>query len=167
MLERKLSKAFNEFFEGEKGGILLIICTIISLLIANSPIGENYFNFWHFYVGGLSIEHWVNDGLMAIFFFLIGLELKREILIGELSDKKSAMLPVFAAVGGMLIPAGIYILLNRGAVTQSGFGIPMATDIAFAIGILSLLGNRVSPSLKILLTEKKNLNYNYQGKQSK
>ena len=112
MLERKLSKAFNEFFEGEKGGILLIICTIISLLIANSPIGENYFNFWHLYVGGLSVEHWVNDGLMAIFFFLIGLELKREILIGELSDKKSAMLPVFAAVGGMLIPAGIYILLN-------------------------------------------------------
>ena len=152
MLERKLSKAFNEFFEGEKGGILLIICTIISLLIANSPIGENYFNFWHLYVGGLSVEHWVNDGLMAIFFFLIGLELKREILIGELSDKKSAMLPVFAAVGGMLIPAGIYIFLNRGTVTQSGFGIPMATDIAFAIGILSLLGNRVSPSLKILLT---------------
>ena len=152
MLEWKLSKAFNEFFEGEKGGILLIVCTIISLLIANSSFGENYLNFWHFYMGGLSIEHWVNDGLMAIFFFLIGLELKREILIGELSDKKSAMLPVFAAVGGMLVPAGIYIFLNRGTITQSGFGIPMATDIAFAIGILSLLGNRVSPSLKILLT---------------
>ncbi|MEO5908634.1 MAG: Na+/H+ antiporter NhaA [Ginsengibacter sp.] len=152
MLEKKLSRAFNEFFEGEKGGILLIVCTVISLLIANSSFSENYFNFWHLYVGGLSIEHWVNDGLMAIFFFLIGLELKREILVGELSDKKSAMLPVFAAVGGMLIPAGIYIFLNRGTVTQSGFGIPMATDIAFAIGILSLLGNRVSPSLKILLT---------------
>ena len=152
MLETKLTKAFNEFFEGEKGGILLIVCTAVSLLIANSSFGESYFNFWHLYLGGLSIEHWVNDGLMAIFFFLIGLELKREILIGELSDKKSAMLPVFAAVGGMLIPAGIYIFINRGTVTQSGFGIPMATDIAFAIGILSLLGSRVSPSLKILLT---------------
>lgn len=152
MLEIKLTKAFNEFFDGEKGGILLIICTIISLLIANSSFSENYLHFWHLYFGGLSIEHWVNDGLMAIFFFLIGLELKREILVGELSDKKSAMLPLFAAVGGMLVPAGIYIFLNRGAVTEAGFGIPMATDIAFAIGILSLLGNRVSPSLKIMLT---------------
>ncbi|HEY5369028.1 MAG TPA: Na+/H+ antiporter NhaA [Hanamia sp.] len=152
MLERKLTKAFSEFFEGEKGGILLIVCTLASLLIANSSFSENYFSFWHYYLGGLSIEHWVNDGLMAIFFFVIGLELKREILVGELADKKSAMLPVFAAIGGMLLPAAIYIFLNYGAATQSGFGIPMATDIAFAIGILSLLGNRVSPSLKILLT---------------
>ena len=152
MLERKLTKAFNEFFEGEKGGILLIVCTLVSLLIANSSFSENYFNFWHYYLGGLSVEHWVNDGLMAIFFFVIGLELKREILVGELSDKKSAMLPVFAAIGGMLVPAAIYIFLNYGTVSQAGFGIPMATDIAFAIGILSLLGNRVSPSLKILLT---------------
>src|SRR6185437_15803875 len=152
MLEIKLSKAFNEFFAGENGGILLIICTIVSLLIANSSFSENYLHFWHLHFGGLSIEHWINDGLMAVFFFLIGLELKREILAWELSDKKSAMLPVFAAVGGMLIPAGIYILLNSGTVTQSGFGIPMATDIAFAIGILSLLGNRVSPSIKIMLT---------------
>jgi len=152
MLESKLTKAFNEFFEGEKGGILLIVCTLISLLIANSSLNDSYSGFWHYYLGGLSIEHWVNDGLMAIFFFVIGLELKREILVGELSDKKSAMLPVFAAIGGMLVPAGIYIYLNYGTATQSGFGIPMATDIAFAIGILSLLGNRVSPSLKILLT---------------
>ncbi len=151
MLERKLTKAFNEFFEGEKGGILLIVCTLISLLIANSSFSESYSSFWHHYVGGLSIEHWVNDGLMAIFFFVIGLELKREVLVGELSDTKSAMLPVFAALGGMLIPAAIYIFLNYGTVTQSGFGIPMATDIAFAVSILSLLGNRVSPSLKILL----------------
>ena len=152
MLERKLSKPFNEFFEGEKGGILLIICTIVSLLIANSSFSESYLHFWHIYFGGLSVEHWVNDGLMAVFFFLIGLELKREILIGELSDKKNAMLPLFAAIGGMLLPAAIYIFFNYGTFTQSGFGIPMATDIAFAIGILSLLGNRVSPSLKILLT---------------
>jgi len=152
MLEGKLTNAFNEFFEGEKGGILLIICTIVSLLIANSSFSESYLHFWHFYFGGLSVEHWVNDGLMAVFFFLIGLELKREILIGELSDRKYAMLPLFAAIGGMLLPAAIYVFLNYGTGTQSGFGIPMATDIAFAIGILSLLGNRVSPSLKILLT---------------
>ena len=152
MVQIKLTKAFNEFFEGEKGGMLLILCTIVSLLIANSSFGESYLHFWHFYLGGLSIEHWVNDGLMAIFFFVIGLELKREILVGELSDLKSAMLPVFAAVGGMLVPAAVYIYLNHGTITQSGFGIPMATDIAFAIGILTLLGNRVSPSLKVLLT---------------
>ena len=152
MLESKLTKAFNEFFEGEKGGILLIACTVLSLLIANSPFNDSYFHFWHLYLAGLSIEHWVNDGLMAIFFFLVGLELKREILAGELSDLKNALLPVFAAVGGMLMPAAIYILLNYGTPTQAGAGIPMATDIAFAIAILSLLGNRVSPSLKILLT---------------
>ncbi|HET7118716.1 MAG TPA: Na+/H+ antiporter NhaA [Hanamia sp.] len=152
MLEIKLTKAFNEFFDGEKGGILLIVCTLISLLIANSTFAENYLNFWHYDLAGLSIGHWVNDGLMAIFFFVVGLELKREIVVGELSDRNSSMLPVFAAIGGMLVPAGIYIFLNYGTVTQSGFGIPMATDIAFAIGILSLLRNRVSPSLKILLT---------------
>lgn len=152
MLEIKLTKAFNEFFEGEKSGIVLIVCTVISLLIANSSFNESYFNFWHIHFGGLSIEHWINEGLMAIFFFLIGLELKREILVGELSDLKIAMLPVFAAIGGMLVPAAIYLSLNYGTPTQSGGGIPMATDIAFAITILSLLGNRVSPSLKILLT---------------
>ena len=152
MVQIKLTKAFNEFFEGEKGGMLLILCTIVSLLIANYTFGESYLHFWHFYLGGLSIEHWINDGLMAIFFFVIGLELKREILVGELSDLKSALLPVFAAVGGMLVPAAVYIYLNHGTITQSGFGIPMATDIAFAIGILTLLGNRVSSSLKVLLT---------------
>lgn len=152
MLETKLTRLFNEFFESEKGGVLLIACTVISLLIANSSFSEAYTHFWQFHFGGLSIEHWINEGLMSVFFFLIGLELKREALVGELSDIKNAMLPVFAAVGGMLLPASIYIFLNYGTVTQAGAGIPMATDIAFAIGILSLLGNRVSPSLKILLT---------------
>jgi NhaA family Na+:H+ antiporter len=152
MPEIKLTKAFNEFFDGEKSGVLLIVCTLLSLLIANTGFAESYFNFWHYSLGSLSIGHWVNDGLMAIFFFLIGLELKRELLVGELSDKKSAMFPVFAAVGGMLLPAAIYIFLNYGTVTQAGGGIPMATDIAFALAILSLLGSRVSPSLKILLT---------------
>ena len=148
----KLTKLFNDFFESEKGGVLLIACTIISLLLANSSISESYLNFWHFHFAGLSTENWINEGLMAVFFFLIGLELKREILVGELANLKNAMLPVFAAVGGMIIPAGIYAIFNYGTITQFGAGIPMATDIAFAIGILSLLGNRVPASIKILLT---------------
>ncbi len=148
----RLTKLFNDFFESEKGGVLLIVCTVISLLLANSSIGETYLAFWHTQLGGLSIEGWINEGLMAIFFFLIGLELKREIYVGELSNVKNAMLPVFAAIGGMIIPAGIYTIFNYGTITQAGAGIPMATDIAFAIGILSLLGSRVPASLKILLT---------------
>jgi Na+:H+ antiporter, NhaA family len=148
----RLTKLFNDFFESEKGGVLLIVCTIISLLLANSSMSESYLNLWHFKFAGLSTETWINEGLMAIFFFLIGLELKREIFVGELSNIKNAMLPVFAAVGGMIIPAAIFAFFNYGTATQSGAGIPMATDIAFAIGILSLLGNRVPASLKILLT---------------
>ncbi len=149
----RLTKLFNEFFESEKaGGIVLIICTIVSLIIANTSPGISYISFWHFELAGLSLEHWVNEALMAIFFLLIGLELKRELLVGELSNLKDALLPVFGAVGGMLVPAGIYILMNRGTAFQAGAGIPMATDIAFAIGVLSLLGNRVPLSLKILLT---------------
>ncbi len=148
----RLTKLFNDFFESEKGGVLLIACTIVSLLLANSSVSEAYLNFWHFHFGGLSTENWINEGLMAVFFFLIGLELKREIFVGELSNLKNAMLPVFAAVGGMIIPAAIFAFFNYGTPTQSGAGIPMATDIAFAIGILSLLGNRVPASLKILLT---------------
>ena len=148
----RLTKLFNDFFESEKGGVLLIVCTIISLLLANSSISEPYQNLWHYQIGGLSTENWINEGLMAIFFFLIGLELKREIYVGELSQFKNAMLPVFAAVGGLVIPAAIFTFFNYGTITQSGAGIPMATDIAFAIGILSLLGNRIPASLKILLT---------------
>jgi Na+:H+ antiporter, NhaA family len=148
----RLTKLFNDFFESEKGGVLLIVCTIISLLLANSSMSESYLNLWHFKFAGLSTENWINEGLMAIFFFLIVLELKREIFVGELSNIKNAMLPVFAAVGGMIIPAAIFAFFNYGTATQSGAGIPMATDIAFAIGILSLLGNRVPASLKILLT---------------
>lgn len=148
----RLTRLFYEFYENAKGGILLILCTIISLLLANSSIQEGYLNLWHFNIAGLSIENWINEGLMAIFFLLIGLELKREIYVGELSNLKNALLPVFAAVGGMLIPAAIYASINYGTSTQAGAGIPMATDIAFAIGVLSLLGNRIPASLKILLT---------------
>jgi NhaA family Na+:H+ antiporter len=148
-----LSRLYNEFFESEKaGGFILIFATIISLVITNSSLGSSYINFWNTDAEGHSITHWINDGLMTIFFLLIGLELEREIYCGELSNLKKASLPIFAAIGGMLIPAGLYLLINAGTSFQSGAGIPMATDIAFAIGILSLLGNRVPLSLKIFLT---------------
>ena len=149
----KLTKTFKSFFESEKaGGILLLCVTILSLYLANSPIQTEYIQFWSTEVGHHSITHWINDGLMTIFFLLIGLELEREIYDGELSNIKNATLPIFGALGGMLIPAGIFLALNFGTITQNGAGIPMATDIAFAIGILSLLGSRVPASLKIFLT---------------
>jgi NhaA family Na+:H+ antiporter len=149
----KPTRLFNEFFNSEKaGGILLIFCAIVSLLVTNSPIGLTYQHLWHSSLAGNSIEHWINDGLMAIFFLLIGLELEREIYIGELSKIKQASLPVVAALGGMIVPAGLFLVFNYGTPTQAGAGIPMATDIAFAIGILSLLGNRVPTALKVLLT---------------
>lgn len=138
----------------------MIGCTIISLLLANSAWGESYIHFWHTHLNlsfpgmdlDYSIEHWVNDGLMAIFFLLVGLEIERELYVGELSSIKNATLPIVAAIGGMLVPAAIHFAFNNGTPTQSGFGIPMATDIAFALGILSLAGNRVPVSLKIFLT---------------
>lgn len=149
----KLTKTFKSFFKSEKaGGILLLCVTILSLYLANSPIQTQYIQFWSTEVGHHSITHWINDGLMTIFFLLIGLELEREIYHGELSSIKNAALPIFGALGGMLVPAGLFLLLNFGTLTQGGAGIPMATDIAFAIGILSLLGSRVPASLKIFLT---------------
>ncbi|WP_348824999.1 Na+/H+ antiporter NhaA [Flavobacterium aestuarii] len=149
----KLTKTFADFFQSEKaGGILLLIVTIVSLLLANSAIQTEYISFWETEIGHHSITHWINDGLMTIFFLLIGLELEREIYHGELSDIKNAALPIFGALGGMIIPAGIFMALNYGTHTQNGAGIPMATDIAFAIGVLSLLGNRIPASLKIFLT---------------
>lgn len=149
----KLSKLFKEFFENERaGGIVLIVVTVLSLLLANSAVSEPYLGIWHFNLGGHPLEYWINDGLMAIFFLFVGLELKRELLVGELSSIKKASLPLFGALGGMFIPAGIYLLFNFGTPEQSGAGIPMATDIAFAIGILSLMGNRVPAALKIFLT---------------
>ena len=148
-----ITHLFKEFFESEKsGGLVLIGCTLISLLLANSFIGADYGLFWLTKIGGLSLEHWINDGLMAIFFLLIGLELEREVYLGELSNIKDALLPIFAAVGGLLVPAGLYLFFNFGTPTQSGAGIPMATDIAFALGVLSLLGSRVPVSLKVFLT---------------
>lgn len=149
----KVTKMFLEFFESEKaGGLLLLFVTILSLALANSPIQSQYIQFWSTEIGYHSITHWINDGLMAIFFLLIGLELEREIYQGELSSIKNASLPIFGAIGGMLVPAGLFLLLNIGTMTQNGAGIPMATDIAFAIGILSLLGSSVPASLKVFLT---------------
>ena len=149
----KITQLFNNFFESEKvGGLILLVCTITSLLLANSTFGESYHHFWLTEFSGKSLEYWINDGLMTIFFLLIGLELEREIYQGELSNIKDALLPIFAAIGGMVVPAGIYLAFNFNTITQSGAGISMATDIAFAIGILSLLGNRVPLSLKIFLT---------------
>lgn len=130
----------------------MVACTIISLVLTNSGFQKNYLDFWHINIAGQHLSHWINDGLMAIFFLLIGLELEREIYIGELSNVKNALLPISAAIGGMLLPAGIFLFFNAGTATQDGAGIPMATDIAFALGILSLLGNRVPVSLKIFLT---------------
>lgn len=148
-----LTRLFNDFFRSEKSsGIVLICCTAISLAFTNSTLGESYSAMWLSQLGGHSVTHWINDGLMTIFFLLIGLELEREIYIGELSDVRNSLLPVFAALGGMFIPAGVHLAFNFGTYYQAGAGIPMATDIAFALGVLSLLGKRVPSSLKVFLT---------------
>ncbi len=152
-IERRLSRTFKAFAKsGKAGGAVLILCTIASLTIANSPWGESYLHFWHLHIAGLSVEQWINDALMAVFFLLIGLELERELYNGELSDLKNALLPIVAAAGGIAAPALIHFALNGGTPTQPGMGIPMATDIAFALGVLALLGSRVPASLKIFLT---------------
>jgi NhaA family Na+:H+ antiporter len=149
----KLTQIFHRFFNSEKtGGLVLILCTILSLLLANSPFKDSYINFWNTNINGHALTHWINDGLMAIFFLLIGLELEREVYIGELRNTRKALFPVIAAIGGVLIPAFIYTIFNYGTPLQKGAGIPMATDIAFAIGVLSLLGKRVPPALKIFIT---------------
>jgi NhaA family Na+:H+ antiporter len=149
----KLTKTFTAFFQSEKAsGLLLLFVTVMSLILANSLIQTEYIAFWNTKIGHHSITHWINDGLMTIFFLLIGLELEREMYHGELANIKNAILPIFGALGGMIVPAGIFLALNYGTQTQNGAGIPMATDIAFAIGVLSLLGSRIPASLKIFLT---------------
>ena len=157
----KFSNLFKGFFDSEKvAGLLLVICTVISLVIANSSFGGGYVDFMRTNVDlsfsnlslNYSVEHWVNDGLMAIFFLMVGLEVERELYIGELAEFKKAILPLSEAVGGICIPALIHFKLNHGTATQSGFAIPMATDIAFALGILALAGNKVPTSVKVFLT---------------
>jgi Na+:H+ antiporter, NhaA family len=140
-------------------GILLMICTVIALVIANGALHEQYQHFLHTPIGvsvgnaafSLSLHHWINEALMALFFFIMGLELKRELLVGELSSPKQALLPIMAAVGGMVVPALFYVAVNLTTASVSGWGIPMATDIAFAIGALSLLGTRIPKSLVTFL----------------
>lgn len=148
----RLTRLFNDFFENERAaGIVLFAVTIISLLIANSKWDSGYLAIWSYPLGSHTLVEWINDGLMAIFFLLIGLELEREIYVGELSNLKRASLPFFGAFGGMIIPAFIYFIFNWGEITISGSGIPTATDIAFAVALLSLLGSKVPASLKVFL----------------
>lgn len=148
----RLTRLFRNFFQSNKsGGLVLIFVSVLSMVQANSPWAAEYMDFWNLNLGDHTLVQWINDGLMTIFFLLIGLELEREIYQGELSSIKNAALPIFGALGGMLFPAGIFLLFNFGTDTQSGAGIPMATDIAFAIGVLSLLGDRVPASLKVFL----------------
>ena len=145
---------FREFLDGEAaGGIILIAAAALALIVANSPLAETYFAALHAYLGPLSVLHWVNDALMAVFFLLVGLEIKREMLDGQLSTWPRRMLPGIAAAGGMAVPALVYVAINRdNAAALPGWAIPTATDIAFALGVLSLLGNRVPASLKVFLT---------------
>jgi NhaA family Na+:H+ antiporter len=147
-----LSQTFKQFFQSERAGsVLLASFAILALILANSSVSISFLAIWQNYVGGLSLEHWVNDALMALFFLLVGLELKREMVKGELSSLKTALLPIFAAAGGIVVPAGIHYFLNAGTPTQAGIGIPMATDIVFALAALSLLGKSVPASLKVFL----------------
>ncbi len=156
-----LLKPFNRFIHSEStAGIFLLVCSVAALVLANSPWSDAYHHLWEyeFSIGfaghsvSNTLHHWISDGLMAMFFFVVGLELKREIMGGELSSPRNAILPLAAAVGGMVVPALVYAFFNYGKPTMSGWGIPMATDIAFALGVLSLLGNRVPLSVKIFLT---------------
>ncbi|MCK4737443.1 MAG: Na+/H+ antiporter NhaA [Sulfurimonas sp.] len=156
----KMATPFEDFIHAQTTtGLMLMLMTVIALVLANSPFAEAYLHFFHTKIDVLvgswsvskSIHHWINDGLMAIFFFIIGLEIKREILVGELSNIKVAMLPILSAIGGMLLPALIYISITNGTEGANGWGIPMATDIAFAISALVLLGKRVSAPLVTFL----------------
>lgn len=148
-----MTDMIKEFFKMESaGGILLVIAAAIAMFVANSSYGDAYNSFLHSYVAGMSMSHWINDGLMAIFFLLIGLEVKRELLEGALKSKETAIFPAIAAVGGMLAPALIYVLFNAGDPQAiQGWAIPAATDIAFALGIMALLGKRVPIALKVFL----------------
>jgi NhaA family Na+:H+ antiporter len=156
-----LMRPFEDFFKRQaSGGLVLLGTTVLALALANSPWSQTYFHFWETQITlgapsfGLtkSIHHWINDGLMAVFFFVVGLEIKREFLTGELANAKKAALPIAGALGGMLVPAAIFFCLNPEGSAANGWGIPMATDIAFALGIIALLGNRITRSLAIFLT---------------
>ena len=148
-----MTNAIRKFLQLESaGGIILIIAAAIAMMVANSPLGATYTTALHTYIAGLSVSHWINDGLMAIFFLLIGLEVKRELIEGALNTKEKAIFPAIAAVGGMLAPALVYTFFNHSdPVAVNGWAIPAATDIAFALGVMALLGSRVPTSLKVFL----------------
>ncbi|MDQ3738284.1 MAG: Na+/H+ antiporter NhaA [Actinomycetota bacterium] len=158
---RRLARPLRNFLDIEAaGGLALLVATVAALALANSPAGDSIASFWEqdmtlLAVGDLdlteTIGHWINDGLMAIFFFVVGLEIKRELVTGELRDPRRAALPAIAAIGGMAVPAGMYLLFNVGGDGSRGWGIPVATDIAFAVGVLALLGDRVPSQLKVFL----------------
>ncbi len=159
-LATRISRALDDFFRTEaSGGVILLVATAVALVWANSPLSALYHHLREMHLGfqaggqtfTLSVEGWVNDGLMAAFFFVVGLEIKREILVGELSSVRSATLPVAAALGGALLPALLYLALNGGGPHAAGWGVPMATDIAFAVGILALLRSRAPDWLKAFL----------------
>jgi NhaA family Na+:H+ antiporter len=154
MRDEKPKSILREFLDGEAaGGIILMAAAALALIVANSPLSATYFAVLHAYLGPLSVSHWINDGLMAVFFLLVGLEIKREVLDGQLSTWPRRVLPGIAAAGGMVVPALVYVAVNRNnQAALSGWAIPTATDIAFALGVLSLLGNRVPASLKVFLT---------------
>ncbi|WP_027142898.1 Na+/H+ antiporter NhaA [Mesorhizobium sp. WSM3626] len=153
-LKQRPVSVFREFLDSEAaGGIILMVAAALALVVANSPLAESYFAVLHAYLGPLSVSHWVNDGLMAVFFLLVGLEIKREMLDGQLSTWPRRVLPGIAAAGGMVVPALVYVAINSSnPAALSGWAIPTATDIAFALGVLSLLGSRVPASLKVFLT---------------
>ncbi|AZA74201.1 Na+/H+ antiporter NhaA [Chryseobacterium indoltheticum] len=155
----KLNQYFNKFFQSnQSSGVLLIFCVFFALIIANSSLGTGFQQILDYQLGFENVDLkyplsiWINDGLMAVFFLLVGLEIKRELVEGELSSFKNASLPIFAAVGGMVVPAVIYSIFNSGTEYSNGWGIPMATDIAFSLAIISMLGKKVPASLKIFLT---------------
>ena len=154
MTQPRPVSVFREFLDSEAaGGIVLMGAAVLALIVANSPLSGVYFATLKAYVGPLNVGHWINDGLMAVFFLLVGLEIKREMLDGQLSTWPRRMLPGIAAAGGMVVPALIYVALNAGnGEALRGWAIPTATDIAFALGVLSLLGSRVPASLKVFLT---------------
>lgn len=160
-LPKLMLQPIQEFFKAEaSGGVVLMVVAVVALLMANSQASSWFFSLWEtpvqFRFGDLFLDKplilWINDGLMAVFFLFVGLEIKRELMVGELSDLRQAAFPVFAAIGGMVVPAGLYALVNLGGEGSSGWGVPMATDIAFALGILMLMGDRVPVQLKIFLT---------------
>ena len=157
---QRISTPFEHFIHAQTTtGLVLMFMTVVALILANSPLAEVYAHLFHMHIDfnvgdwklSHSLHHWINDGLMAIFFFMVGLEIKREILVGELSNIKVAILPILSAIGGMIFPALIYLAINQGSIGENGWGIPMATDIAFAISALVLLGKRVPPALVTFL----------------